>query len=284
MNVDDYRKAYAAEVEKAKAALPGSDEFVLMSNSASTAGLDAPGDSILDEIAVFRDSSQPSEIRLAALRNVQTAMFMGPGFDPYRAARLDALRAVASEDKDQEIRKRALEILGVEKDDVARQLLLKGFEDPGKALVSVAKAVQLLASDDHGVAIPLAHKVVAGEFDVAAKEEALRVLAFDPKAGGLFAGILSDRSQPEQLRSVSASGLREVDPQQFEQVAQNIIVDAAENDDVRANCLGALNHLQGYSAKVNAGFADALSKLDLTGKSDGLRAAAAKYLQTRPSK
>jgi hypothetical protein len=233
---------------------------------------------------VFRDSSKPADVRLAALRNVQTATFLGPGFDPYRAAYRDALRAVASEDKNQELRVRALEILALEKDDVARQLLLKGFEDPGQALVSVAKAVQLLADDDHGVVIPLAHKVVAGKYDVDAKEEALRVLASDPGAGGLFAGILSDRSQPEQLRSVSASGLREVDPQQFEQVAQNIIVDAHEDDEVRANCLGTLNHLQGYSAKVNPGFADALSKLDLTGKSDGLRTAAARYLQTRPLK
>lgn len=284
MNVDDYRKAYAAEVEKAKAS-PETNEFVLKSKPAGTAGLEAPGGSgILNEIAVFRDSSQPTEIRVAALRNVQTAKFMGPGFAPFRAAHLDALRAVASEDKDQELRRRALEVLALEKDDVARQLLLKGFEDPGSALVSVAKTVQLLANDDHGVAIPLAHKVVAGTYDVGAKEEALRVLASDPAAGSVFAGILSDRSQPQQLRSVSASGLREVDPKQFEQLAQNIIVDAAEDDEVRANCLGALNHLLGYSAKVDPGFAETLSKLDLTGKSDGLRTAAARYLQTRPSK
>jgi hypothetical protein len=281
MNVDEYRKAYAAQIDKVKASAPGSNELVLMSKSVGGAG--GPG-GLAEEIAVFADSSKPADVRITALRNVQTATFLGPGFDRYRAAFRNALRAVASEDKNQELRTRALEILALDKDDVARQLLLKGFEDPEKALVSVAKAVQLLANDDHGVAIPLAHKVVAGKYAVDAKEEALRVLASDPGAGSLFAGILSDRSQPEQLRSVSASGLREVDPQQFEQVAQGIVVDAQEDDEVRANCLGALNHLQGYSAKVNPGFADALSKLDLTGKSDGLRTAAARYLQTRPLK
>ena len=286
MNVDDYRKAYTAEVEKAKASLPGSNEFVLMSKSVNTAGLASSEDrtGIPGEIAVFRDSSQPAEVRLAALQNVQTATFLGPRFDPFRAAWRDALRVAASEDKNQELRTSALKILALDKDDVARQLLLKGLEDPAQALVPVGKAVQLLADDDHGVAIPLAHKIVAGAFDVDAKEEALRVLASDPGAGSVFAGILSDRSQPQQLRSVSASGLRVVNPEQFEKLAQDIIVDAQEDDEVRANCLGALNHLQGYSAKVNPGFAEALSKLDLTGKSDGLRTAATRYLQTRPAK
>ena len=285
MNVDEYRKAYAAQIDKAKASAPASNEFVLMSESVNPLGHAVSGDSgtIAKEIAVLRDSSQPAEVRLAALHNVQTATFLGPGFDPYRAAFRDALRAVTA-DKNPELRTTALELLAMDKDDFARQLLLKGFEDPGQALVPVAKAVQLLADDDHGVAIPLAHKVVAGEFDVDAKEEALRVLASDPGAESLFAGILSDRSQPQQLRSASASGLRAVNPQQFEKLAQGIIVDAQEDDEVRANCLGALTHMQGYSAKVDPGFAEALSKLDLTGKSDGLRTAATRYLRTRPPK
>src|SRR4051812_9724043 len=98
MNVDDYRKAYAAEVEKAKAAGAGAHEFALMAKSRNTASPEAGGGStaISQEIAVFQDASQPSETRLAALQNVQTATFLGPRFDPFRAAFRDALRKVAS--------------------------------------------------------------------------------------------------------------------------------------------------------------------------------------------
>jgi hypothetical protein len=107
----------------------------------------------------------------------------------------------------------------------------------------------------------------------------LRVLASDPGAGQLFSDILSDRSQPQLLRSVSAAGLRAVDPKLFEKVAQGIVVDHGEDDGVRASALGGLNHLQGFAAKVDSDFANAISKLDLEGKSDGLRTAAARFLQ-----
>jgi hypothetical protein len=285
MNVDDYRKAYAAGIEKEKQSAPAG-RSVPMAAAAESAGKVAPdgADEINSEIAVFKDSSQPPQTRLDALQNVQTATFLGPRFDRYRANFRDALRAVAANDKNQELRISALELLALDKDEVARQLLLKGLEKQSEALVPVAKAVQLLAHDDHGVAIPIAQKVLSGSYDLDAKEAALRVLSSDPKSEGLFAGILSDRSQPQRLRSASATGLRAVSPQRFEQVAQNIIVNEHEDDDVRASCLGALNHMQGYSAKVNSAFTDALSKLDLSGKSHDLRTAAERYLRTRTPK
>jgi hypothetical protein len=284
MNVDDYRKAYTAAIEKEKQS--ASSGLVTMSASGSVAAGAAVdgGDAIANEIATFRDASQPAESRLAALQNIQTAVFSVSGFDRFRASFKDALRAVATEDKDPELRSTALELLAAKKDEIAQQLLLKGLENPAEAIVSVAKAVQLLAHDDHGVAFPIARRILSGDYDVDAKEEALRVLASDPGSGGLFADILSDRSQPQQLRSISASGLRLLDPQKFEQLAQRIIVDNHEDDDVRANALGALNHLQGFSTKLNSSFVDALSKVDLAGKSDDLRTAAEKFLQARTPK
>jgi hypothetical protein len=278
MNVDDYRKAYTAKIENetppaalAASGSPGSD-----------AAADDP-DALFKDIATFRDSSQPTEKRLACLHNIQTALFSVSGFDRFRASFKDALRAVAS-DKDQELRTRALEMLAINKDDYAQQLLLKGFDNPAEALVPVAKAIQLLAHDDHGVAIPVARKILSGNYDVSAKVEALRALASDPGSKDLVAGILSNRALPQQLRSVSAAVLRTVDPQGFQQLAQRLIVDPHEDDAVKANAIGALDHLQGLSTKVNSDFADKLSKLDLTGKSDDLRAAATRFLQARTPK
>src|SRR5262249_36220343 len=158
------------------------------------------------------------------------------------------------------LRAAALEVLALEKDDFARQTLVNGLDDPGQAIVPVEKAVQLLANDDHGVAIPHARKILAGTFSNDAKEEALRVLSTDPNAGNLLAGILADQSQPTQLRSISAFSLREVDPKRFENVARGIVLNAQEDEAVRANCLGALLHLQGYSGRADPSVVDALSK------------------------
>lgn len=279
MNVDDYRKAFTAEMEKQRQTATPSAPAAL---AAQDKAADAP-DPLAAAIATFRDSSQPAGARQTALRNVQTATFAGPGFDRYRSSFRDALRAVA-EDKNEELRTQALEMLAIDKDEVAQQLLLRGLQNPGQALVSTAKAVQLLAHDDHGAAVPIAQRILKGDYDLDAKEEALRALASDPGSTGLFADILADRSQPQQLRSLSASGLRAVDPQRFTQLAQRIIADDRENDEVRTNALGALDHLQGLSTKLNSDFADKLSKLDLTGKSDDLRAAATRFLQARTPK
>jgi hypothetical protein len=287
MNVDEYRKAYAEQIEKEQGSTAVSNSFAPMSTSAHSADQAASADgadALFKEIAVFRDFSQPTETRLAALGNIQTATFLGPNFDRYRSSFKDALRAVAADDRNQEVRTSAIEVLALNKDDVARQLLLKGLDDAGQALVPVAKALQLLSQDDHGVAIPIARKVIAGTYDIEAKGEALRVLASDPGSDQLFSDILSDRNQPQLLRSVSAVGLRAVNPQKFEQVAQGIVVDEGEDDTVRASALGALNHMQGFAAKVNPDFAAALSKLDLAGKSDSLRTAAARFLQLQSTK
>jgi len=281
MNVDDYRKAYAAELEKQKQS-GATSEFTTMSAAGPSGSTPSSApDAIAGEIGFFRDPTQTADARLAALRNVQTATFMGPGFDRYRSAFRDALRAVATNDSDQKLRAAALELLAMDKDEVARQLLVRGIDDVHHAIVPLAKAIQLLAFDDHGPIITVARKIMGGNFDVDAKEEALRALASDPGADHIFAGILSDRSQPKQLRSISASGLRAVSPQRFEQVARSIVLNENEDSDVRAECLGALNHLRGYAAKVDQGFADALSNLDLTGKSAGLRAAAERFLRRK---
>ena len=280
MNVDDYRKAYTAEIEKEK-----QSAAVTMSASGglgSRAAADDP-DALFKNIATYRDASQPTESRLTALQNIQTALFSVSGFNRFRASFNDALRAVAA-DKDQELRTSALELLAMNKDDYVQQLLLKGIENPAEALVPLAKAIQLLAQDDHGIAIPIARKILSGDYDVSAKVEALRALATDPGSKDLVAGILSNRALPQQLRSVSAAVLRTVDPQRFEQLAQRLIVDPSEDDEVRTNALGALDHLQGFSTKLNSDFADKLSKLDLTGKSDDLRAAATQFLQARTPK
>jgi hypothetical protein len=276
MNIDDYRKAVTAEMERQRSAPPGGAAAM-----AAHEGAAGGPDPLTKAIATFRDSSQPAEARQTALRDIQTATFAGPGFDRYRASFRDALRAVA-EDQNETLRTQALEMLAIDKDEVAQQLLLRGLQNPDRALVSPAKAVQLLAHDDHGAAIPVARRILGGgDYDLDTKEEALRALASDPNSTALFADILADRRQPQRLRSLSASGLRLVDPQRFTELAQRIVTDDREDDEVRTNALGALGHLKGFSSHVDPAFNEAVSEIEKSGKSGDLRTAAARFLQTR---
>jgi hypothetical protein len=276
MDVEQYRKAYAAEVEKASAPLAEG----ATPTSARAGEPSEEADYTAAAIAILADAAQPAAARLAALQDVQAATFLGPQFDRYRASYREALRKAAT-DRDQELRARALELLAMEKDEVARQLLVRGLDDARQALVSAAKAVQLLAYDDHGVAVPMARKVLSESYDVDAKEEALRVLASDPASDEILTRTLSDKSQPARLRSVSASALRTLNPTRFSDAAKRIVMDEGEDDDVRATCLGALSLTQGHAANVDADFARALAQIAAGGKSENLRASAARFLHNR---
>jgi hypothetical protein len=272
--VDDYRKAYAAELAKET---PSKSAMGAAAQAQSAAGIQP--DEISRQIGILRDPAQPKDARFEALRNVQTATFMGPRFDPYRAAYRDALRGIAKDEQDQGLRAAALETLSLGNDDVARDLLLKGLEQGLKLPVSIAKAVQLLGHDDHGAAVPIAHKVLAGSYALDAKEEAARVLATDSNAESLLSGILSDKKQPKSLRSVTASSLRTLNPKRFIDVAARIVSDDSEDDEVRASCLGALNHVAGHLAKIDAAFTKALTNIATSSKSEELRKVADTYLR-----
>ena len=283
MSVDDYRKQYAAEL--ARAARAGRRRGAAATPSGPQAAAPAAraprSDPLRSQITALKNAAAAPKDRLEALRRIQAATFLGPRFDRYRAAYRDALRAAATAD-DPELREASLELLAIDKDEVARDLLVKGLEGRDKQLVPPGKAVQLLAHDDHGVALPLARRIAEGEYDVEAKAEALRVLASDPGSDGLFARILSDASQPRELRSVSAAGLRHVNPQKFAAQAQNIVVDDSEPAEVRAACLGALAHMQGAGTITDdANFIDAVAKLEGAGAPAPLRAAARRFLQRR---
>lgn len=280
MDVDQYRKAYAAELEKAQAA--STSRFEAMRGVApSPSAAAASAGSVAATISILGDATQLPTARIAALKNVQAVTFLGPQFDPYRASFRQALRTAAT-DRNADLRERALEVLALDKDEVARDLLLKGLENADQALVSPAKAIKLLAHDDHGVALPMARKILNESKDVEAKEQALRVLAADPSSHDLFAKLLADQSQPASLRSISAAGLRATNPKRFAQEARRIVMDATEDGAVRADALSGLAHARGLGAEADQSFADEVSKLSTSGSAE-LRSAASRFLKRESS-
>jgi hypothetical protein len=254
MAVSDYRKQYEAELKQDgasrkevaaseslasdKGADPSARAKAIETASVDPKNLDG---SVGQLLRTVRDRGEDIAVRLAALRALGAAAFLGPRFAPYRADYLQAMRDIA-EDPEPQLRENALEVLAIAKDSFAQQVLLrvlKGDID----LVPLAKAIQFLAYDIHSDLVP-AIRDVFERATGAAKEEALRVLAIDPGSQGLFERLMKDKSQPSILRRLSASGLQAVNPEAFQKAASEIVSDDKEYKEIIATTLGALTHVQ----------------------------------------
>jgi hypothetical protein len=190
-------------------------------------------------LGVLRDATEPVEVRLAALQSLQAASFSVVAFESCRGDYVAALRKVA-EDKDPELRKRALGTLARQKDGFAQKKLLEGLDNPGKALVPPEKALQLLGYDAHADAYTAARAIVANPPNPIAKREALRLLAADATAAPMFEKTLLDKNELRENRQISASALHALDPIKMQELARNIVLDTADYDDIKATSLTAL--------------------------------------------
>jgi hypothetical protein len=290
MDEKQYRKRVEAEVARsARSAIQkkrtlGAARGDKSNAAARIAEIDAmqidakDGKSIGRLIKTLEDTAEPKELRLAAFRALKTASFLGPAFAPYRAEYLKALRTIAT-DHEPEIREEALETLVMEKVDFATRLLSEGLKKPEKALVSAAKAIQLLSYDGHAEVAPLVREIFAKIADLPAKEAALRFLSADPASAPLLSRVLKDQSQPARLRSLSATGLRLANPKAFERTARAIVENGKEDDDVRATCLGALTLIKDFrKTRDDPAFAKAVASLNAPKHSRALRASARRFM------
>jgi hypothetical protein len=305
MGSNDYREAYAAKLaqrsgtksqdalsflteQQPETAPEARESLVREQPKRFSAGAALQGgaasDPIHDKIKKLTDTTAPPAVRQEALETLQAATFLGPKFDPYRPAYRDALRKVAT-DPDQDLRQQALEILAINKDEYARDLLLDSVNGKREALVSTAKAVQLLGYDDHGAGLSVAHAILDKGNDLEAQEEAVRVLASDPKSEQRLLDLLKNSSAATQLRTASAMALHALNPQRFEQEARKIVADDEEDSSLRASSLGALTTSQRYAATRNdPSFADQVSKLQSSDTAEHLRASATRFMQKRDGK
>jgi hypothetical protein len=252
IDIAQYRKRYEAELAKsaeppertADAARPTDARPTAAARAKAIAAAPLDKDSLPEQVAellaTLRNREEPVTVRLAALRALAALDFLGPRFAPFRADYKQALRDVAT-DPAEELRENALELLAIDKDPYAQELLVAGLERPEAALVPDAKALQLLAYDDHAEIVPLARRVYKRSKG-AAREEALRLLATDPKSERLFSRLLKDKSEKRSIRRISASGLQSLNPDAFERTARKIVADEDDDNDIRATSLAALAH------------------------------------------
>ena len=224
----------------------------------------------------WRTTRETPAERLDALARLKEAEFTG-SVNAHRAEYTEALRA-AARSQDENLRIASLEVLVVRKAEVARYLLVRSLRGTSPPLMPTAKALQLLGQDDHSEAVAVASDIARSGTDTEARGEALRVLASSPAAAGLLETILSDKSQPSQLRSLSEIGLSTLAPARFAVTARSLVDDDDEDDNVRAACLTALTHLDQYAeARNDAGLAERVKRLSERTPSANLRSAAERF-------
>lgn len=270
MDVTRYRKRYEAELAKAAA-------------HGGPAGAPPEPEDLADRVpgllSTLRDGEQPPAARMAALRALGALDFLGPPFAPFRAEYKQALREVAT-DPQRALRESALELLAMEKDPYAQELLVRGLEQSKDAVVSDAMAIQFLGYDDHAEIVPLARQVFERARGTA-REEALRVLATDPKSEKLLTRLLKDKSEKSSVRRISASGLQSLNPEAFEKVARRIVADDADYDAIRAACLAALTHGREVGEKpVDPRFVKTVEKLMESTRSPAMRSSIRRFMRS----
>src|SRR5215207_9693998 len=146
VDVDRYRKRYEAELARAAASERRGQAGTRRSVADGPAGAVARADAIRtgpidEENLAGRVAGLLATVREAALQALAALDFLGPRFEPFRADYRQALRQVATDPR-RRLRENALELLAIEKDPFAQDLLRRGLERPEDALVSDARALQ----------------------------------------------------------------------------------------------------------------------------------------------
>ena len=87
----------------------------------------------------------------------------------------------------------------------------------------------------------LRHLVATGKQPMV-RRSALRLLSADGDAADLFGRIAADKSEDLAARSTSAVALQSLAPEQFHNVARDIVLDDDDNKNVRATFVDAIAH------------------------------------------
>lgn len=221
--------------------------------------LAAGNDGLREAIQILRDSAQTLERRLEALRILQAATFNDEQFDAVREDYVAALRAL-TEDKEIQLRQRALGLLARSQDSYAEKVLMAGLKQPDKAVVPAGDALHYLSYNLHSGVQTLARSLFESSPDQGVRQQALRLMANDPQALKTIQKTLADKKETVEIRQTSAEALHALDPTAFQKWASKAVLDKSENADVVATSLTALQHFG--DAKAIAGNTALRARLD----------------------
>ena len=110
-------------------------------------------------IRVLGRPGENDEVRSAALSALQQNTFRSAEFQPYQADFVAALRVAATDD-DRDLRERVLDLLALNGDPYAQELLINGLRDPQIALVAPELALRMIGYDVHAEHYDLLREIV----------------------------------------------------------------------------------------------------------------------------
>jgi uncharacterized protein (UPF0147 family) len=240
--------------------------------------------------SILANSNEAVNLRSAVLSICGELQFSSTLFRMKRAQFLDILRIIV-DDPNPELSQTSIEELAKLKDEYIQRRLLEGLENLAKPLVRPEKAIQLLGYDVHSEYFPVLKQIAKKSPNLLAKNEAVRLLAVNPKAKDLLAGILQDKDESKRIRQTSAIALKSSAPGEFNKRAEQIILDDTEYEDIRATCINILMESTDFPQdSVNLDFAvdsaavgsnellEKIKQLKETATTKELRKAADRYL------
>jgi len=192
-------------------------------------------------LRILTDRGDSPDVREAALRMLGSASFQVVRFRPHRVAYIDALRELIT-DPVPELRDTAVGVLAQENDEVVQQALLNGLQGDGPLPVGRARAIELLAEDDHLDNLPWLQELFRSD-EASDRVAAVRYMGSYPAAQDDLESVLRDKRESATVRQQSAASLRFLAPDRFEAVAKEIAVDVDDDPAVRSACLHTLSRL-----------------------------------------
>lgn len=292
MDIEALRKQYLAEIKAEAAGAPptataetvahyaASDkrDDAKMCEMIASLSLDKEnyGATVRALLDILANGAIGTIARLAALRQLGSAEFHAVRFEPFHAEYIALLRGLA-QDADKDIRAAALERLTLTNDSEAQKLLREGLENVRKALVPAAKAIQLLARDDHGSGMPIFRELVASAKG-RVREQALRALASDPRSAALFERIAANKDEKTPIREIAALNLKNASATRFAKLARKLVLDDEDDDRLRAAAVSAITHTGEVAAKLaTSRFANALKSVGDSTRSRALKSSIRRF-------
>jgi hypothetical protein len=190
-------------------------------------------------IGMVADHDENAAVRRAALSAIEATSFKTVQFRRFAADYHQALR-VAATDEDAELRTAALDILALNKDSYAQQLLTDGLRNPREALVTPVQAVRMLGYDVHAEHYPLLREIVESSKQPTLRRAALRLLAADSGSRALMRRIATDKHEDTAARATAVVALQSLAPADFARVARTVVLDDDDDNDLRATVITAV--------------------------------------------
>jgi tyrosinase len=185
-------------------------------------------------LGLLKNDSAPVEERRRAFGELVAAEVSLNSFAEIEAEFRSTLRYLI-DDRDEQIRLRAIHILAATKDDVVQSRLLAGLQGDEPLLLSVEDAVLMLTYDVHASHFELLRHLAWTSPDPRVREAAIRALSQDPSSAPRLHDAMTDRVEPVDIRRSAALSLRDLDGNQFRESAAAIVLDDTEDDDLRVS-------------------------------------------------